>query len=52
MLRHWEATGLLTPAAPVSGRRRYTRDHLIRVVTIIRAKAGGNEPGPDRSPRC
>ncbi|MGV9383272.1 helix-turn-helix domain-containing protein [Nonomuraea sp. NPDC003707] len=41
VLRHWEAMGLLTPAARVSGRRRYTRDHVIRVLTIIRAKAGG-----------
>ncbi|MDF5758890.1 MerR family transcriptional regulator [Spongiactinospora sp. TRM90649] len=41
VLRHWEAMGLLTPADRVSGRRRYTRDHVIRVLTIIRAKAGG-----------
>ncbi|MEU6787719.1 MerR family transcriptional regulator [Nonomuraea angiospora] len=41
VLRHWEAMGLLTPASRVSGRRRYTRDHVIRVLTIIRAKAGG-----------
>ncbi|MET8389039.1 MerR family DNA-binding protein [Streptosporangium canum] len=33
--------GLLTPAARVNGRRRYTRDHVIHVMTIIRAKAGG-----------
>ncbi|MGW0202783.1 MerR family DNA-binding protein, partial [Nonomuraea sp. NPDC003201] len=31
----------LTAAARVSGRRRYTRDHVVRVLTIIRAKAGG-----------
>ncbi|MEV5891377.1 MerR family transcriptional regulator [Nonomuraea fuscirosea] len=41
VLRHWESMGLLTPASRVNGRRRYTRDHVIRVMTIIRAKAGG-----------
>ncbi|MFI7610841.1 MerR family transcriptional regulator [Nonomuraea terrae] len=41
VLRHWEAMGLLAPAARVNGRRRYTHDHLIRVMTIIRAKAAG-----------
>ncbi|WP_242614158.1 helix-turn-helix domain-containing protein [Actinomadura roseirufa] len=41
VLRHWESVGLLTPAARVNGRRRYTRDHVVRVMTIIRAKAGG-----------
>ncbi|WP_049558226.1 helix-turn-helix domain-containing protein [Nonomuraea sp. SBT364] len=41
VLRHWEAMGLLAPAARVNGRRRYTRDHLIRVLTIIRAKSAG-----------
>lgn len=41
VLRHWETMGLLTPATRVNGRRRYTRDHSIRVMTIIRAKAAG-----------
>ncbi|MFF0578299.1 helix-turn-helix domain-containing protein [Streptosporangium saharense] len=41
VLRHWESMGLLTPAERVNGRRRYTRDHAIRVMTIIRAKAAG-----------
>ncbi|MGR6918850.1 MerR family transcriptional regulator [[Actinomadura] parvosata] len=41
VLRHWEAMGLLAPATRVNGRRRYTRDHVIRVLTIIRAKAAG-----------
>ncbi|MFI0418857.1 MerR family transcriptional regulator [Spongiactinospora sp. 9N601] len=41
VLRHWEAMGLLAPAARVNGRRRYTADHLVRVLTIIRAKAAG-----------
>lgn len=41
VLRHWEAMGLLTPAARENGRRRYTHDHIIRVITILRAKEGG-----------
>jgi MerR family copper efflux transcriptional regulator len=41
VLRHWEAMGLLAPAARVNGRRRYTQDHVVRVMTIIRAKAAG-----------
>jgi DNA-binding transcriptional MerR regulator len=41
VLRHWETMGLLAPAARVNGRRRYTHDHVIRVMTIIRAKAAG-----------
>ncbi|GAA0930942.1 MerR family transcriptional regulator [Nonomuraea longicatena] len=41
VLRHWEAMGVLTPAARVNGRRRYTDDHLIRVMTIVRAKSAG-----------
>ncbi|MEV5558488.1 MerR family transcriptional regulator [Nonomuraea wenchangensis] len=41
VLRHWEAMGLLTPATRVNGRRRYTGDHVVRVLTIIRAKAAG-----------
>ncbi|MER7131964.1 MerR family transcriptional regulator [Streptosporangium saharense] len=41
VLRHWESVGLLIPAERVNGRRRYTRDHAVRVMTIIRAKAAG-----------
>ncbi|MGW5160560.1 MerR family transcriptional regulator [Nonomuraea wenchangensis] len=41
VLRHWEAMGLLTPATRVNGRRRYTSDHVVRVLTIVRAKAAG-----------
>ncbi|MBM0278073.1 helix-turn-helix domain-containing protein [Micromonospora tarensis] len=41
VLRHWETMGLLAPASRVNGRRRYTREHVIRVMTIIRAKAAG-----------
>ncbi|TYB49542.1 MerR family transcriptional regulator [Actinomadura chibensis] len=41
VLRHWEAMGLLTPAARVNGRRVYTDEHVVRVMTIVRAKEGG-----------
>ncbi|WP_232662872.1 helix-turn-helix domain-containing protein [Pseudonocardia sp. TRM90224] len=41
VLRHWEAVGLLTPATRVSGRRRYTDDHVTRVVMILRGKQAG-----------
>ncbi|WBB60562.1 MerR family transcriptional regulator [Streptomyces sp. WMMC500] len=41
VLRHWEARGLLTPAARVNGRRRYTSEHVSRVAMIIGGKRGG-----------
>jgi MerR family transcriptional regulator, copper efflux regulator len=41
VLRHWEAMGLLAPAARVNGRRRYSRDHITRVAMIVGGKAGG-----------
>ncbi len=41
VLRHWESVGLLTPAARVAGRRRYTRAHLARVAMILRSKEIG-----------
>ncbi|TDE55664.1 MerR family transcriptional regulator [Nonomuraea mesophila] len=41
VLRHWEAMSLLAPAARVNGRRRYTQEHVVRVLTIIRAKSAG-----------
>ncbi|MEV0584992.1 MerR family transcriptional regulator [Nonomuraea sp. NPDC050310] len=41
VLRHWESVGLLSPADRINGRRRYTHDHVVRVVTILRAKAAG-----------
>jgi DNA-binding transcriptional MerR regulator len=41
VLRHWESMGLLNPATRVNGRRYYTRDHVLRVATIIGSKAGG-----------
>jgi MerR family transcriptional regulator, copper efflux regulator len=41
VLRHWEAMGLLAPAARVNGRRRYAEEHLTRVAMIVGGKAGG-----------
>ncbi|NJP53099.1 MerR family transcriptional regulator [Streptomyces sp. SBST2-5] len=41
VLRHWEATGLLTPARDSAGRRRYGSDDLTRVAVILRAKKAG-----------
>lgn len=41
VLRHWESVGLLSPARVTGGRRRYTRDDLFRVASILRAKQAG-----------
>ncbi|MEW1589128.1 MerR family transcriptional regulator [Micromonospora vinacea] len=41
VLRHWESVGLLRPARVTGGRRRYTRDDLFRVASILRAKQAG-----------
>lgn len=41
VLRHWESVGLLSPARVEGRRRRYTRDDLIRVASIVRAKQAG-----------
>jgi MerR family transcriptional regulator, copper efflux regulator len=41
VLRHWEAMGLLAPAARVNGRRRYTQEHITRVAMIVGGKSGG-----------
>ncbi|WP_280406769.1 MerR family transcriptional regulator [Nocardia carnea] len=41
VLRHWESVGLLTPAARIGGRRRYTPAHLARVAMILRSKEIG-----------
>jgi MerR family transcriptional regulator, copper efflux regulator len=41
VLRHWEAMGLLAPAARVNGRRRYAQEHLTRVAVIVGGKSGG-----------
>ncbi|MET8093258.1 MerR family transcriptional regulator [Micromonospora sp. NPDC005220] len=46
VLRHWESVGLLSPARVTGGRRRYTRDDLFRVASILRAKQAGL-PLPD-----
>lgn len=46
VLRHWESVGLLSPARVEGGRRRYTRDDLFRVASIVRAKQAGL-PLPD-----
>ena len=41
VLRHWEVSGLLTPAERINGRRRYGAEHVARVVVILRGKAAG-----------
>ncbi len=41
VLRHWEDVGLLAPARDSAGRRRYGRDDVVRVATVIRSKAAG-----------
>ncbi|WP_106246764.1 MerR family transcriptional regulator [Allonocardiopsis opalescens] len=41
VLRHWETMGLLQPARRVSGRRRYTYEHVITTVLILQGKAAG-----------
>jgi DNA-binding transcriptional MerR regulator len=41
VLRHWEAVGLLTPAARVSGQRRYQKEHIARVAMIVHGKRVG-----------
>ena len=41
VLRHWEDMRLLTPARDPAGRRRYGRDDVVRVATVIRSKAAG-----------
>ncbi|WP_026257230.1 MerR family transcriptional regulator [Actinopolymorpha alba] len=46
VLRHWESVGLLAPARAEGGRRRYTRDDLVRVASIVRMKQAGL-PLPD-----
>lgn len=46
VLRHWESVGLLAPARVEGGRRRYTRDDLFRVASILCAKQAGL-PLPD-----
>jgi len=41
VLRHWEDMRLLRPARDPAGRRRYDRDDVVRVATVIRSKAAG-----------
>src|SRR3954451_20662132 len=41
VLRHWEDVGLLAPARDPAGRRRDSRDDVVRVATVIRSKAAG-----------
>lgn len=41
VLRHWESVGLLSPARVEGGRRRYTRDDLVRVASIVCARQAG-----------
>jgi len=41
VLRHWEDVHLLAPARDAAGRRRYGRDDVVRVATIIRSKSAG-----------
>lgn len=40
-LRHWESMGLLCPARVAGDRRRYTRDDLVRVASIVLMKQAG-----------
>jgi DNA-binding transcriptional MerR regulator len=41
VLRHWESVGLLSPVRVEGDRRRYTRDDLFRVASIVRGKQAG-----------
>lgn len=41
VLRHWEDSGLLHPGRDGAGRRRYRRDDIVRIATIVRSKAAG-----------
>lgn len=41
VLRHWEDVGLLAPRRSASGYRRYSRDDLVRVLTIRSSKVAG-----------
>ncbi|GAA5142029.1 MerR family transcriptional regulator [Nocardioides marinquilinus] len=41
VLRHWEDVGLLAPERDAAGRRRYGKDDLVRVATILSSKVAG-----------
>ena len=38
VLRHWEAEGVLEPAARVGGKRRYDESARMRIGTILRGR--------------
>jgi DNA-binding transcriptional MerR regulator len=46
VLRYWESVGLLSPARVEGSRRRYSRDDLYRVASIVLTKRAGL-PLPD-----
>lgn len=41
VLRHWEDRGLVTPERDAAGRRRYRRDDVVRIATVVRSKRAG-----------
>ncbi|MFG3256336.1 MerR family transcriptional regulator [Streptomyces sp. NPDC048172] len=41
VLRHWEASGLLSPPRDGAGRRRYGDAERVRVAVVLRAKEAG-----------
>ena len=41
VLRHWDAEGLLVPAARISGRRRYSEGDVYRAAAILQLKDAG-----------
>ncbi len=41
VLRHWESMGLLAPERDGGGRRRYSRDDVVRVGIIRRSRSAG-----------
>lgn len=41
VLRHWEDMRLVRPERDAAGRRRYRRDDLVRIATIVRSKRAG-----------
>jgi DNA-binding transcriptional MerR regulator len=41
VLRHWEDVGLLAPARDGAGRRRYAKDDVVRIASVVRSKAAG-----------
>ena len=41
VLRHWETEGLLSPERDARGRRRYSKDQVVRIAVIQRSKGAG-----------